>query len=260
MRRTLRDGMTSSFARYLALSALVVGAALIVWAAVSDPDDEPGITETAVTQAEPSDAPATTAAAEAATPPSGTAASDASDSDGIALAPTTTVAIGAATTTTEPPEPIPVLGTAFTLSKLDGWLNTDVTSLEEIRADNEITVVQFWTFGCRNCKKTLDALAQLHADFRDRGVGVVGVHSPEFGYEANVDNIIKAAAELGVVWPIALDTTKYNFHVWQEGPTGYWPRVYIIDSDNQIRFDRRGDGAHTYRELYATVERLLVEA
>ena len=152
-----------------------------------------------------------------------------------------------------------MLGTAFTLGKLDGWLNTDATSLEEIREQNSITVVQFWTFGCRNCKKTLDALGQLHADFRDRGVEVVGVHSPEFAYEANVDNIIEAAAELGVVWPIALDTRKYNFHVWQEGPTAYWPRVYVIDSDNQIRFDRRGDGAHTYRELYETVERLLAE-
>jgi len=240
--------MKSSLSRSVAVGVLLAGVALIVWTAVSDPDDELGVTATAstpaaATQAEPSDAPATTAAAEAAP-----------------LATATTAAPASTTTTTEALEPIPVLGTAFTLSKLDGWLNTEAMSLEEIRADNEITVVQFWTFGCRNCKKTLDALGQLHADFRDRGVEVVGVHSPEFGYEANVDNIIKAAAELGVVWPIALDTTKYNFHVWQEGPTGYWPRVYIIDSDNQIRFDRRGDGAHTYRELYATVERLLAEA
>ncbi|WP_423921823.1 redoxin domain-containing protein [Candidatus Poriferisodalis sp.] len=236
--------MKPSYARYLAVGVLLVGVALIVWTAVSDPDDDPGFTETASTptaapQSESSEAPATTA-------------TDA--------APTTeTAPVAPTTTTTEALEPIPVLGTAFTLSKLDGWLNTDATSLEEIREQNSITVVQFWTFGCRNCKKTLDALGQLHADFRDRGIEVVGVHSPEFAYEANVDNIIEAAAELGVVWPIALDTRKYNFHVWQEGPTAYWPRVYVIDSDNQIRFDRRGDGAHTYRELYETVERLLAE-
>lgn len=233
--------MKFSLARSVAVGVLLAGIALIVWTAV----DEPAVTETAGTptvapQAEPSDAPTTTAAVEDAPPPTAT-----------------TAAAASTTTTTEALEPIPVLGTAFTLSKLDGWLNTEATSLEEIRAQNSLTVVQFWTFGCRNCKKTLDALGRLHADFRDRGVEVVGVHSPEFGYEADVDNIIEAAAELGVVWPIALDTTKYNFHVWQEGPTGYWPRVYIIDGDNQIRFDRRGDGAHTYRELYATVERLL---
>ena len=236
--------MKSSLARFIAVVVLLVGVALIVWTAV----DDSGVTETAsrptaAPQPEPSDAPTTTATVETAL-----------------LATATTAAPASTTTTTEALEPIPVLGTAFTLSKLDGWLNTEATSLEEIRAQNTLTVVQFWTFGCRNCKKTLDALGQLHADFSDRGVEVVGVHSPEFGYEADVDNIIEAAAELGVVWPIALDTTKYNFHVWQEGPTGYWPRVYIIDGDNQIRFDRRGDGAHTYRELYATVERLLAEA
>ena len=239
--------MKSSVSRSVAAGVLLVGVALIVWTAVDEPEGELSVAETvgtpAVTsQAEPSEGSLTTAAVETAP---------------VEAAATTTAA--PVPTTTEAPEPIPVLGTAFTLSKLDGWLNTEASSLEEIRANNEITVVQFWTFGCRNCKKTLDALALLHADFRDRGVEVVGVHSPEFGYEANVDNIIEAAAELGVVWPIALDTTKYNFHVWQEGPTGYWPRVYIIDSDNQIRFDRRGDGAHTYRELYATVERLLAQ-
>ena len=231
--------MKSSYARYGALVIVLAGIAVIVWTAVADPDTAPTFVEAA-------DAPSTE--------PSPAVQIDAGD-----VTPTSPTTLPATTTTTEPPEPIPVLGTAFTLSRLDGWLNTGATSLEEIREQNTLTVVQFWTFGCRNCKKTLDALGQLHADFRDRGVEVVGVHSPEFAYEADVDNIIEAAAELGVVWPIALDTTKYNFHVWQEGPTGYWPRVYIIDSENQIRFDRRGDGAHTYRELYATVERLLAQ-
>ena len=157
----------------------------------------------------------------------------------------------------ETPEPIPVLGQADTLTDLDGWLNTDATSLEQIRADNELTIVQFWTFGCYNCKNTLEALAQIYADFGDRGVEIIGVHAPEFSYEADVDNIISAAAELGVTWPIALDTKKRNFHRWQEGPTAYWPRVYLIDSDNQIRLDKRGDRSSNYALLYEYVERLL---
>ena len=121
-------------------------------------------------------------------------------------------------------------------------------------------MVQFWTFGCRNCKNTLDALSQLYADFRDHGVEIVGVHSPEFSYEADVDNIIEASADLGVIWPIALDTNKRNFHRWQPGNIGYWPRVYVIDSDNQIRFDRTGDGRATDEKLHETVEQLLAEA
>lgn len=155
------------------------------------------------------------------------------------------------------PEPIPVLGQADTLTGLDGWLNTDATSLEQIRARNELTIVQFWTFGCYNCKNTLDALSQIYADFGDRGVEIVGVHAPEFSYEADIDNIIAAAAELGVTWPIALDTNKRNFHRWQEGPTAYWPRVYLIDSDNQIRLDKRGDRTSNYALLYEYVDRLL---
>ena len=235
--------MKTSLSRSVAVGVLTVGVALIVWTAVSGPDDDPVVAEaastpTAAPQPAPSETPSTSAAATA--EPSATAA------------PTTT-------TTTEALEPIPVLGTAFTLSRLDGWLNTEATSLEEIRANNEITVVQFWTFGCRNCKNTLDALGELYADFADHGVEIVGVHAPEFAYEADVDNIIDAAAKLGVTWPIALDTQKYNFHVWQEGPTGYWPRVYVIDSDNQIRFDRRGDSPRKYEELYQIVERLLAE-
>ncbi|WP_420439939.1 redoxin domain-containing protein [Candidatus Poriferisodalis sp.] len=229
--------MKSSLTRSVAVGVLVVGIALIVWTAVNGPEDDPVVAEAASTptappQTAPGESPQT-ATAETAAP--------------------------APTTTTEPLEPIPVLGTAFTLSRLDGWLNTDATSLEEIREENEITVVQFWTFGCRNCKNTLDALGELYADFGDQGVEIVGVHAPEFAYEADVDNIIDAAAQLGVTWPIALDTQKHNFHVWQEGPTGYWPRVYVIDSDNQIRFDRRGDSPRKYEELYQIVERLLAE-
>ena len=219
--------MKSSVVRYLALGVLVVGVAAIVWTAVGgDAGDDP-------------------AAGPATAEDQATAATTA-DQDAAA--------------TTVPVESIEVLGVADTLTDLDGWLNTDATSLEEIRAANKLTVVQFWTFGCRNCKNTLDALSQLYTDFRDQGVEIVGVHSPEFSYEADVDNIIEASADLGVVWPIALDTDKRNFHRWQPGNIGYWPRVYVIDGDNQIRFDRTGDGRSTYEKLYETVEQLLAQA
>lgn len=214
--------------RYLALGVLVAGLAAIVWTAVRG------------------DGSGNDTAAELADP--------------VTAVPETTAPEATVATTILPPEPIEVLGEADTLTNLDGWLNTDAMSLEEIRAANKLTVVQFWTFGCRNCKNTLDALGQLYADFRGQGVEIVGVHSPEFSYEADVDNIIEASADLGVIWPIALDTDKRNFHRWQEGNIGYWPRVYVIDGDNQIRFDRTGDGRATYEKLYETVEQLLAQA
>ena len=268
--------MRPSFIRYLALGVLVVGLAAIAWTVLrgDDPGDDSAanlsaddLGGVAPDVADVGAADASTAATtlpsstESGTVPDDSAAAVADDSaaavadDDSASDTTTTVAA-----TTVPPEPIEVLGVASTLTGLDGWLNTDAMSLEEIRAANKLTVVQFWTFGCRNCKNTLEALGQLYADFRGQGVEIVGVHSPEFSYEADVDNIIEAAADLGVVWPIALDTDKRNFHRWQEGNIGYWPRVYVIDGDNQIRFDRTGDGRATYAQLYETVERLLADA
>ena len=252
--------MSSSFVRYLALGGLVVGLAAIAWTALGG--DEAGEDSAASLGAAPVDDPAVIDA-DAGSVVEQEGAATAVAADAVAVTTTTTVPdVTASTvaTTTVPPEPIEVLGTADTLTDLDGWLNTDATSLEEIRAASKLTVVQFWTFGCRNCKNTLDALSRLYTDFRGQGMEIVGVHSPEFSYEADVDNIIEAAADLGVVWPIALDTDKRNFHRWQEGNIGYWPRVYVIDGDNQIRFDRTGDGRATYEQLYDTVERLLADA
>lgn len=231
--------------RYLASAALVAGLAAIAWVVLRGDNPAGNAQDTAAA----SDIVNGAAAA------AGAAAND--DGEGAADA------VAGAEPVVTPPADLPppeMLGEADTLTGLDGWLNTDAASLEEIRAANTVTVVQFWTFGCRNCKNTLDALSRLYADFGGRGVEIVGVHSPEFSYEADVDNIIEAAADLGVTWPIALDTHKRNFHRWQEGPTGYWPRVYVIDADNQIRFDRRGDGTATYQELYETVGRLLADA
>ena len=270
--RIVHVAMRPSFVRYLALGALAAGLAAIAWTALrgDDPGDDSAATLVAAgsgaadsgdaasgggADSDAADAGGADISMAATTVPSSGAESGADAVDDSAQPATTTVA-----TTTVPPEPIEVLGEADTLTGLDGWLNTDATSLEEIRAANKLTVVQFWTFGCRNCKNTLEALGQLYADFRGQGMEIVGVHSPEFSYEADVDNIIEAAADLGVVWPIALDTNKRNFHRWQEGNIGYWPRVYVIDGDNQIRFDRTGDGRATYAQLYETVERLLADA
>ena len=285
--------MRPSFVRYLALGVLALGLAAIAWTALrgDDPGGDSAATLVAAGSgsADSGDAlggdVASGNAASGGDVASGNAASGGDVASGAAdaraadVSTATTTALSSGTepgadavddsawpstttvaTTTVPPEPIEVLGEADTLTGLDGWLNTDATSLEEIRAANKLTVVQFWTFGCRNCKNTLEALGQLYTDFRHEGVEIVGVHSPEFSYEADVDNIIEAAADLGVVWPIALDTNKRNFHRWQEGNIGYWPRVYVIDGDNQIRFDRTGDGRATYGQLYETVERLLADA
>lgn len=141
------------------------------------------------------------------------------------------------------------------LQDIAGWLQSDVTSLEELRGD--VVAVQFWTFGCSNCKATLPHMQELYQKYHDQGFEIVGVHTPEFDYEADVDSITAAAADLGVTWPIALDPTKHSFHSWQEGPNAFWPRVYLLDRNGHIRYDHIGEGR--YDQIDAAVQALLAE-
>ena len=153
---------------------------------------------------------------------------------------------------------VPVLRPAPPLEDLDGWLQTgalgDLDGLDDLRG--RVVLLQFWTFSCSNCKATipnLQALRDAHAERED--FAIVGVHYPEFAFEEDPDAIAAAADDLGVTWPIALDTDGTNFHRWQEGSSGYWPRTYVLDREGDIRFDHVGEGR--YDELNATVTALL---
>ena len=155
------------------------------------------------------------------------------------------------TTTTANTVP-PMLGNALALSDLDGWLQTDIASLEDLRG--QVVIVQFWTFGCYNCKNTIPYLQDIYAEHKDAGLEIVGVHAPEFDYEKDPEAILAAAQDLGVTWPIALDTQRRNFRSWLGSPAS-WPRTYVLDQDGLLRFDHIGEGA--YEELEETVATLL---
>ena len=155
---------------------------------------------------------------------------------------------------TEAPD-LPDRGLHPALRDIDGWLQSDVTSLEEL--EGQVVAVQFWTFGCSNCKATLPHMQELYADYHDQGFEIVGIHAPEFSFEADVDNIVEAATDLGVTWPIVLDTAKRTFHAWQEGPRAFWPRIYLLDRTGHIRYDHTGEGR--YDEIDAAVRALLAE-
>lgn len=156
----------------------------------------------------------------------------------------------------EPPtgltEAPPFLDTAGDLREIDGWLNTDATSYDAF--DGQVQIVQFWTYSCYNCKNTLPYIQDIYAKYQPDGLEVIGVHAPEFSFERDRANVELAAAELGVTWPIALDTERLNFRNWQGGPN-YWPRTYVVDQNGEIRFDEIGEGR--YQELEDTVAWLL---
>jgi thiol-disulfide isomerase/thioredoxin len=145
-------------------------------------------------------------------------------------------------------------GPRMDLVELDGWLNTDATSIDDF--NGQVVLVEMWTFGCHNCKARIPYNQSYREEFGDQNFEIVGVHAPEFSYEAEVPNIVEAAANLGVDWPIALDTNKKNFRAWQPGSTNFWPRTYVIDQNGDIRYDHIGEGK--YEELRETI-RYLVE-
>ncbi len=157
---------------------------------------------------------------------------------------------------TEPTDPPPVLMEEHPpLKEIDGWLQSDVTSLEELRG--KVVIVEFWTFGCYNCRNRLPYTQDIYAAYRDQGLEIVGIHSPEFAYEKEVDAIVEAMDRLGVTWPVVLDTDRRTFREWQGSPA-YWPRTYVLDRTGRVRFDHIGEGA--YGALEDTVVALLAEA
>jgi len=156
------------------------------------------------------------------------------DSTEVVSDATTTQASGPAPTSgspqdVTPPTAVPAIavpenyGPRMDLVELDGWLNTEATSLDEF--DGKVLLIEMWTFGCSNCKARIPHNQSYYREFAGENFEIIGVHAPEFGYEADVANIERALVDLGVTWPVALDTDKLNFRAWQPGSTNYWPRT-----------------------------------
>lgn len=218
---------------------VILGAAVIAvgWSLVGGRDSEVPVVSQTVPTAAPEDAAGPEPTPSGATP---------------TTVPTTTAA-PTTTTTIAPPEVLQELHPA--LVGIDGWLQSEVESLEELRG--QVVVVEFWTFGCYNCKNRIPYTQEMYARYRDQGLEIVGIHSPEFEYEKDVENIKKAMIDLGVTWPVALDTRRRTFWEWQTGGRAYWPRTYVLDREGRVRFDHIGEGK--YRELEQTVAFLLNE-
>ncbi|MEM7091574.1 MAG: redoxin domain-containing protein [Actinomycetota bacterium] len=144
-------------------------------------------------------------------------------------------------------------GPRMDLVNIDGWLQTDATSIDDF--DGQVLLVEMWTFGCHNCKARIPYNQSYYEEFGDENFEILGVHAPEFSYEAEVPAIEAALERLGVPWPQALDTDKKNFRAWQPGTTNFWPRTYVIDQNGDIRYDHIGEGK--YEELRETIRYLI---
>jgi thiol-disulfide isomerase/thioredoxin len=134
-----------------------------------------------------------------------------------------------------------------------GWLNSEPLTPEALRG--KVVLVDFWTYTCINWLRTLGYLRAWAEKYGEPGLIVIGVHTPEFPFERDVDNVRWAAQADGIEYPVALDS---RYGVWQAFANHYWPAVYIADAEGRIRHHHFGEGG--YEECERVVQRLLREA
>ena len=136
------------------------------------------------------------------------------------------------------------------LGGIVGWINTDPVSLRRLRG--RVVLIDFWTYSCVNCLRTLPHLKAWDRRYRDDGLTIVGVHSPEFAFEREPDNVRAAVRKLGIRYPVALDN---DFVTWTNYANQYWPAKYLIDRSGRIRYYHYGEGE--YEETERQIRRYL---
>ena len=149
--------------------------------------------------------------------------------------------------------PLPAEGHLPGFDGATGWLNSPPLAKDDLRG--KVVLVDFWTYTCINWLRTLAYVRAWAEKYEDRGLVVVGVHSPEFPFEQKVDNVRRAAEEMNVRYPIALDS---DFEVWRAFSNRYWPAIYIADAEGRIRHHQFGEGG--YDDCERGIQQLLREA
>jgi thiol-disulfide isomerase/thioredoxin len=133
---------------------------------------------------------------------------------------------------------------------ISNWFNSAPLNMTDLRG--KVVLVDFWTYGCVNCVNTLPHVTELYAKYRDRGLVVVGVHTPEFPFERSASNVQAALKRHGITYPVAQDNDSQTWNAYRNQ---YWPAQYIIDQSGKIVF--RHDGEGQYEQIDRTIARLL---
>ena len=145
----------------------------------------------------------------------------------------------------------PAAATAPEISA-ETWLNGEPVSMRELRG--KVVLVEFWTFGCYNCKNVEPYVRQWHERYADQGLVVLAVHSPEFEYESKLENVRRYIAENNIDYAVPVDN---DFSTWRDFGNRAWPTFYLIDKQGEVAYSHIGEGA--YKRTEATIRRLLAE-
>ncbi len=148
---------------------------------------------------------------------------------------------------------LPVEGHLPSFDGATGWLNSDGLTPEELRGC--VVLIDFWTYTCINWLRTAPYVRAWDAKYRDQGLTVIGIHTPEFGFERNLENVVAQSRSFGVEYPVAVDG---DYGVWQAFANHFWPALYIADAEGRIRYHHFGEGEYAMAEM--VVQQLLLEA
>lgn len=132
------------------------------------------------------------------------------------------------------------------------WINTDPLTTEDL--EGRVVLVEFWTFGCYNCVNVEPYIKNWYARYRSKGLTVIAIHSPEFDYERNPENVRRYVKENGIEYPVLIDN---DFANWRAFENQAWPAIYLIDRKGKLRYRHVGEGA--YKQTDAVIRQLLRE-
>ena len=148
---------------------------------------------------------------------------------------------------------LPVEGSLASFEGATRWLNSEPLTRQGLRG--RVVLVDFWTYTCVNWLRTLPYVRAWAATYRADGLAVVGVHTPEFGFEKDIDNVVAQSSTLGVEYPIAVDS---DYEVWRAFANHYWPAIYVADAQGRIRHHHFGEGEYAQTEM--VIQQLLLDA
>jgi cytochrome c biogenesis protein CcdA/thiol-disulfide isomerase/thioredoxin len=150
-------------------------------------------------------------------------------------------------------EELPVEDLVPSLSGAQDWLNSKPLTLDELKG--KVVLVDFWTYSCINCLRSIPYVRAWAEKYRDHGLVVIGVHAPEFAFERNIENVKNAVTTLKIGYPVAIDN---DYKIWRAFENEYWPAHYFIDAKGKVRHHHFGEGE--YAESERIIQKLLADA
>ena len=137
----------------------------------------------------------------------------------------------------------PIASSSPDFTGIELWINSRPLDMAALRG--KVVLVDFWTYSCINCIHTMPYVKQWYERYRDQGLVVVGVHTPEYGYERLPGNVRDAVKRFGITYPVALDN---RYRTWAAFGNHYWPAVYLIDRSGRVVYRHFGEGDYTQTE------------